>query len=201
MMITVLTSWAVLLVAVVAQACSVRTNYGEPVNLSALPIGVTYNEGIWRCLAPNACEEWRFEGCSIINCQATQSCEDATFINNKAVTCWAKEACRYAIFSNSHEVACGYGHADSCDEASIEVDGELLCYGDHACMFHKYVIAGAHGQVQCAAGKGDFVCGNMDISIKHGHRACFGDNADGGCAVVCISESDCDKATITFTVE
>lgn len=193
--------WAIFFRFAIAKACNVRSKGGEPVNVMLLPMGVAYENGVWRCMSRYACAEWSFEGCSIISCQAWESCQDATFINNDAITCWAKDSCQYAVFTDSKEVACGYGHEDSCEEASIHVTGELLCYGDRACLSHKYVNVDSHGEIQCAQGKGDYVCGNMDIVVKHGHRACFGNSTGGGCAVICVSESDCDKDTITFTVQ
>ena len=191
---------------VVAQGCHVRDNHGMPVDLSDTPLGVTYDREMdtLRCFTPKICDNWTIESCAAVHCQAEQACIDAHFANNLAVACWSKEACQFASFSDSHEVACGDGDEDSCDEARIQIDRQLLCYGKHACMYHKNVNVGTTGQIRCASGRGDFVCGNMDVIVKHGDRACFThDLSTGGspCAVVCLEDSDCDKHTILFTVE
>ncbi|KAL7571693.1 hypothetical protein ACA910_011219 [Epithemia clementina (nom. ined.)] len=192
--------------------CSLKDEKDQKVVVSALPPGVDYDRNLdrLRCMEPDACRFWTILNCYVVQCKNHQACKGATMINNRGVACEAAEACQETKFIQSHNVVCGLDATEpACPSADIESDTIVLCYGPQACASvadkarRTTIRVGAEGVVRCGNGQGQFACQNLLVQVNHSRRACFGKKVGvaASCAVLCETDTECDKSSIHFEVK
>ncbi|KAL7571670.1 hypothetical protein ACA910_011200 [Epithemia clementina (nom. ined.)] len=167
-------------------ACTATDRHGSPVVLHAPLFGVLYdarNDEL-TCQQQNSCREWNLRDCTVVKCLHSHACRNSHFTNVTTLSCFRYASCQEAQVIQAHGVTCGMDATNSCLQATMEIDTELTCWGQFACVSdadtQMNVTVGAHGVVRCLnGGARGYSCQHMVVWIDHARRACFGTGSGG----------------------